>query len=345
VTKTLQTERRKVLVTGAGGFIGSHLAVELAQRGECVVAQDIDLKRVRHLETAGRFELVEGDIADPALQRQALRGVRTVFHLAAAHLSVAAGDDEFWRVNVRGLESLTQAATEAGISRFVHCSSVGVYGHVASPPADESTPCHPDLVYEESKLAGEKVILDAVRERDFPAVILRPAWVYGPGCGRTEKLFRTIRKGRFIVGGGGVNLRHCVYIRDMLEAFLLAESRDAALGQVIIVGDAGAVKVRDLIDEMARIVDARRPPSVPLFVLRVAGTAAELASKPLGMEPAISRRTLKFFTANSSFDISRARELLGFEPRYDLASGLAETYLLLSGEEPWRLAFKQAAEV
>lgn len=330
------TPREKVMVTGAGGFIGSHLAVELARRGHRVAAVDLQLDRLAHLRDDPRIALHEGDVTAEALLRPALEEVDTVFHLAAAHLTVAAGDAEFWRVNVDGLGELVGWSREAGVRRFVQCSSVGVFGRIADPPADESSPCRPDIAYERSKLAGEEVVLDACR-KGFPATILRPAWVYGPGCPRTEKLFRSIAKGRFVVAGDGSGLRHCIYIRDMVDAFLLASEREEALGQVMIVGDAEPVTIRTLVDGIARQVGARPPRRVPMALLAGAATVAELVFKPLGKEPPLSRRTLKFFTANTAFDISRARTLLGFEPRYDLDAGLEETAGLLGSPEPWAL--------
>jgi len=322
--------RSRVLVTGAGGFIGRHLAEGLARDGHPVTALDVHAEHLRPLERPGRFDVLEGDVADPDVQRRALDGVDTVFHLAAAHLGVSAGDAEFRRVNVEGVRTLVASCREVGVRRFVHCSSVGVFGEIERPPADETTPCRPDLVYERTKLAGEGVILDAVRADGFPAVILRPVWVYGPGCPRTEKLFRSIGRGRFVLAGRGERLRHCVYVDDMVEAFRLASRADAALGQVIIVGDAEAVPVRRLVEEIARLTGARMPRSIPLPLLGLAARGAELAFLPLGREPPISRRTLKFFTANTAFSIARARALLGYEPRWDLATGLAETWRRLA---------------
>ena len=324
----------KVMVTGAGGFIGSHLAVELIRRGHRVAAVDLHLDRLAHLRGDPRVTFHEGDVTSADVLRPAVAEVDTVYHLAAAHLSVAAGDDEFFRVNVDGLRRLVEWCRQAEARRFVQCSSVGVFGHIADPPANEDSPCHPDIAYERSKLAGEGVVLEACRD-GFPATILRPAWVYGPGCPRTEKLFRSIRKGRFIVAGDGGGLRHCIYIRDMVTAFRLAAERDEALGQVIIVGDCGAVTIRRLVDEIAGQVGARPPRSVPLPLLSTAAVLAEIAFKPLRREPPISRRTLKFFTANTAFDTARARRLLGFRPAYDLRSGLAETRALLGSPAPW----------
>jgi len=326
----------RVLVTGAGGFIGSHLAAELAARGNAVVALDLHLGRVRHLEEAGRFELVEGDIADLPTQERALQGVDIVHHLAAAHLGASVPEAEFQRVNVDAVRSLVGTAIDAGVRRFVHCSSVGVFGRIDNPPADEESPCNPDIAYERTKLAGEQVVIEAITT-GFPAVIIRPVWVYGPGDDRTEKLFRAIGKGRFVVAGKGQASRHCVYIRDMVDAFDLAAHADEAIGRVIIVGDDEVVTVRGLVDELARVTGAGPPRAVPYAMLSLAATLAEVAFAPLGKEPPISRRTLKFFTGNTAFDTTRARDLLGFRPAYDIASGLAETWNLLSSETPWRL--------
>ncbi len=340
--ETAPESTRRVLVTGAGGFIGSHLTADQACRGNEVVAVDLHLERIRHLESPP-LEFVEGDIADPQLQDRVVQGVDTVFHLAAAHLSVNTSADEYRRVNVEAVRGLIEACDRAGVRRFVHCSSVGVFGRVENPPANEQTPCRPEIPYEKTKLAGEEVVLGAHSARGFPATVLRPAWVYGPGCPRTEKLFRSIDRGRFVLGGRGDTLRHCLYIRDMIDAFNLAANSERALGQVIIVGDEQAVSVSELVIEIATLTGASPPRSVPLAPLYVAGLAAEIAFRLLRREPPLSRRSLKFFSGNSSFQIDRARDLLGFCPRFTLSSGLAETYRLFRCGSFWRVPLPDGA--
>ncbi|MGB5551250.1 MAG: NAD-dependent epimerase/dehydratase family protein [Thermoanaerobaculia bacterium] len=319
----------KVLVTGAGGFIGSHLTEALLEAGRAVRALDLNLDRIQHLALTPNLQALTCDIRDKKAVDKALAGVCTVFHLAAAHLGASTPDTEFQQVNVDAVKNLVSTASRAGARRFVHCSSVGVFGRIENPPADETTICRPELTYERTKLEGEKSVLEQGNSGELQVVVLRPVWVYGPGCGRTEKLFRAISKGRFVVAGRGRTLRHCIYIRDMIDALLLAETSLAASGEVIIVGDQEATTVRDLVDKIAKITGARPPRSVPLGLLWAAAVTAEAAFLPLGKEPPISRRSLRFFTGNTAFSTERARSLLGFEPRYDLTRGLAETHELL----------------
>ncbi|MGB5513272.1 MAG: NAD-dependent epimerase/dehydratase family protein [Thermoanaerobaculia bacterium] len=319
----------KVLVTGAGGFIGSHLTEALLEAGRAVRALDLNLDRIQHLALTPNLQALTCDIRDKKAVDKALAGVCTVFHLAAAHLGASTPDTEFQQVNVDAVKNLVSTANRAGVQRFIHCSSVGVFGRIENPPADETTICRPELTYERTKLEGEKSVLEQGKSGELQVVVLRPVWVYGPGCGRTEKLFRAISKGRFVVAGRGRTLRHCIYIRDMVDASLLAETSLAASGEVIIVGDQEATTVRDLVDKIAKITGARPPRSVPLGLLWAAAVTAEAAFLPLGKEPPISRRSLRFFTGNTAFSTERARSLLGFEPRYDLTRGLAETHELL----------------
>jgi nucleoside-diphosphate-sugar epimerase len=331
-------EQRKgaVLVTGAGGFIGRHLATRLLESGHSVRALDLDLASVRGLEADG-LELLEADIADPSVQRRGLCGVEAVYHLAAAHLGASIESTEFERVNVDALRTLVDNAIEAGANRFVHCSSVGVYGRITDAPADEDTPCRPRLAYEITKLAAEEVVLDAVRRRGLPAVILRPAWVYGPGCPRTHKLFSSIAHGRFVVAGSGRTSRHCVYIRDMVDALQRAGSGRNLVGEIFVIGDRRPVSIRELVDEVARLTGARPPPRVPMFAMATAAAAVEFGFRALRREPPLSRRTLEFFQGNTSFRVERARHRLGWEPRYDVTSGLAEAHRYWSRGDFWKV--------
>ena len=330
-----QTSRRRVLITGAGGFLGRHLVAAQAGLGREVVAVDLDLRAISHLSDDLPIETLEGDIAESKLQKLAVRDVDTVFHLAATHLSVSAGPSEYRRVNVDALRGLAIQSRDEGIRRFVHCSTVGVFGALKHLPADEETACEPEFDYEKTKLEGETILLDAFRDHGFPVIILRPAWVYGPGCPRTEKLFRAIRRGRFLVAGDGSSFRHSVYIRDMIAAFEKAAHAPSGLGEVFIIADDEAVTIRSLVQQISHIAGASTPQSVPFWMLHAVGAAAERLYAWIGKEPPISTRTLRFFSGNTAFRTDRAKRVLGFQPRYTISQGLKETFQFMERGTFW----------
>jgi nucleoside-diphosphate-sugar epimerase len=314
------------VVTGAGGFIGYHLANALAADGRQVVGVDLRFPEPHGPLGAPRFARVVADFRDAASIEPALRGAEVVFHLASAHLQVSLSDAEYWDVNVHSLPALLQRAREAGVTRFVHTSSVGVYGDVGSTLADETTTPRPQSIYGETKLAGEKAVLEFARHHGMDVVVLRPAWVYGPGCSRTAKLQRALRSRRFLMIGAGRNLRHPLYIADMVAAFRLAASAGGAAGELLVIAGERAVTTRELVETFCAAF-ALPPPviRVPYAVGVVTATVAEAFCGAVGREPPVSRRTLEFFDTNNAFDISRARACLGFTPRYSLLDGLRAT--------------------
>jgi nucleoside-diphosphate-sugar epimerase len=318
--------RRRVLVTGAGGFIGSHLVRDQLARGHEVVATDIDLTRLEGLGPTEDLQAARVDIRSTDELAPLLQGTDTVFHLAAAHLDVLKDDAYFHDVNVRAAADLVRRSGEAGVRRFVHCSTVGVYGPLASLPADEGTPPAPDIAYETTKLEGERAVLAASSVCGPSTVVLRPSWVYGPYCPRTLKLVRTIARRRFFFVGEGSNLRHPIFITDMLEAFELAANCPAPKSAVFIAGGPDTVTVRELVQMIAEELGMDyRPPRLPLWFMHTACLATEKLMAVAGREPPFSRRSLKFFTESSTFDTSRAAHALGFRPRVATREGIRLT--------------------
>jgi nucleoside-diphosphate-sugar epimerase len=323
-----------VTITGANGFIGYHLVYDQLARGRRVRAVDVTLARLEGLRGHPAVELFQTDIRDSKGMKQAVSGSQVVFHLASAHLSVTLSEEEYWQINCAGSRELVELCHNAGVERFVHCSSVGVYGEIQNPPADEDSACHPDLIYEQSKLEGEQAVAQYGQKTGFPVIIVRPVWVYGPGCPRTEKLFRAIKKQRFFFVGDGQALRHCIYITDLLEAFELCAQHPKAPGRVFLFGDHAAVTVRELIAQIAAVCGVAAPRlSIPMWVFKPVCFGIERAFTLLCREPPVSERSLKFFTNNTSFDISRARRALGFTPKVTLQAGLRLTYAAMNHHE------------
>src|SRR5690349_13880431 len=249
----------RVLITGAGGFIGSHLVDSQLARGNLIRAVDVHLGLLRQQDGHPCLETIRGDLTDADLLPRLVEGIDVVYHLASAHLDVSLSDEHYHRVNVDATLAVLEAAKEAGVKRFVHCSSVGVIGDVEHPPADEMAECHPTNIYERTKLEGERAALDFFHRTGFPVVVVRPAWVYGPRCPRTAKLIRTISKGRFPIFGDGRNMRHPVYISDMIHGLELCADTPNIDGDVFIIAGEAPVESRELVGMIRQQLNVRSP--------------------------------------------------------------------------------------
>jgi nucleoside-diphosphate-sugar epimerase len=310
----------RVLVTGAAGFVGSHFAPYLAGRGFEVRAIDVHAPAA---SPGGNVQFRVQDIRDRQGLAAALEGIETVFNLASVHLDVHAAPEQFESVNVKALEQLIELSAAAGVRRVVQVSSVGVYGHVARPPAAEDAPLDPQNDYERTKAAGERAARAAAQRTGLDLVIVRPSWVYGVGCPRTAKLIRSLRKGRFFFIGRGDNLRHPIYIDDFSAGLELAAGAGPQVaGGTFNLAGPRWMTVATMVGEFARALRVP-PPSwhAPRWLGLSVGWAAEKVSAVVGVEPPVSRRTLAFFENDNAFDIGAARRALGFEPKTDLPEG------------------------
>jgi nucleoside-diphosphate-sugar epimerase len=317
----------QVLITGAGGFIGSHLVEDQLKRQRQVRALDIHTSGLAQLTTNSGLRIIEGDIQDQALLERAVSGVDVVFHLASVHLSIATSKAEYRRVNVDATRHLLEICRHNKVSRFIHCSSVGVYGKITHPPMAEDAACAPESIYDITKLEGERTALQFYQDTGFPVVVVRPAWVYGPRCPRTLKLFRSIVGGKFFFVGNGKNLRHCIYVTDLLEAFERCVHVPQAVGEIYNLADSRPVSLRELVDTIAAVSGKATPRmTVPLSAIYPLCIASEMGYKLLGKEPPISRRSLNFFTNSTSFDISKVQQQLNFLPQVSLHEGFRLTY-------------------
>jgi nucleoside-diphosphate-sugar epimerase len=314
-----------ILVTGATGFTGEHLARALVAEGARVVAFVRPTSRVEALQRLG----VEARVVDLRDRDDVMRrfdGFSHVYHVAAAFRTQHADLDEFRRVNVDGTKNLLDAARAAGVRRFVHCSTVGVQGHIAAPPADEDAPYGPGDTYQETKLAGELLVRAAMGTGSMEVAVVRPVGIYGPGDRRFLKLFRPIARRRFVMIGSGRTLYHLTHVRDVVQGLLLAGRHPAAVGGVFTIAGERYTTLGDLTNLIAAALDVPPPRlRVPYWPVYAVSLAADRAFRAFGMTPPIYPRRVEFFAKDRAFDISRARAVLGYAPLVSLEDGLAET--------------------
>ena len=314
----------RVALTGATGYTGSHLLAALVARGDTVSA--LARPASPRPEAGAAVRWIEGDLRDEGSLHRLVAGADAVVHVAAVYRTAGHPRSYYHDVNVGGTRRLLEAATRAGVGRFVHTSTVGVHGDVQHPPADETSPLAPGDVYQETKAEAEKLVFAVHRERGLPVTVLRPGAIYGPLEKRLLKLFRAIARGRYAIVGSGRAYYHPVYVDDLIAGYLLALERSQAIGEAFIVAGPRYVSQRELAEVVARHTGGRVLPfRVPAVPLRWAGALCEAVCVPLGIEPPLHRRRVDFWTKSRAFSIEKARRVLGYAPAVDLDEGVART--------------------
>lgn len=271
-------------------------------------------------------ELMPGDLTDVDSVRRALTDIDVVYNIAALYREAGLPAEAYRLVNADAVAHLIDAAKTSGVRRVVHCSTVGVHGDIAHPPANEDAPISPGDVYQETKVLGERMGREAAARTGVELVIARPTGIYGPGDRRLFKLFGGVARGTFVMLGSGRNFYHVTYIDDLCEGFRLCGTVPAAAGRTYILGGGEVPTLAELVRLTASIA-GRRGPAVrlPVWPVWLAGAACEAVCAPFGISPPIYRRRVDFFRKSRAFDISRARQELGYAPAVGLRAGITRT--------------------
>ncbi|MGD9903709.1 MAG: NAD-dependent epimerase/dehydratase family protein [Vicinamibacterales bacterium] len=318
-----------VLVTGATGFTGGHLATALARRGQSVRALVRPKSAARFASSdaaAAGVMAVDGDLTSPDALARACAGVEVVYHIAATYREAGQPDAAYRAVNVDGTRHLLEAAHAAGVRRVVHCSTGGVHGHVAHPPANEDAPFNPGDIYQQTKLEAEQLARAFGLAHGLDVVVARPIGIHGPGDTRFLKMFRGVARGRFPMLGSGEVFYHLTYIDDLVEGFRLCGEVPAATGRTYILAGERYTTLKALVALVAEELGVAPPRlHLPVWPVWLAGLACELVCVPLRIEPPLYRRRVDFYTKSRAFDITRARTELGYRPAVDLRDGIRRT--------------------
>lgn len=321
----------RIFVTGALGFIGAHFVERALLAGHDIagVYRSADGQKAELLRKfrAQGAQLEEGEVLDPESYAALLQGADCVCHFAAAFKGSGHSDEEFRLINVMGTERVLKEGAKAGVSRFVLCSTAGIYGQSVAGVVDETAAPQPWNAYERSKHAAEEHLRKQAAQLGVEYVILRPSVVYGPRDDRLLKLFRAAAKSRFPLFGAGAGRRHMVYVTDVADAFVLACTTPNAANQDMIIAGSQAVPLREMLDVLAGVMGRKScGPKLPLTPMLLLAALIEDGCKLLGVRPPLYRRRMDFYRSDAAFDCTRAQRLLGWSPRVDLREGLRRTY-------------------
>lgn len=331
-------KQKIVLITGATGFIGRHLAKKLVEKGEkirCLVRTSSPKIAVDYLNKLD-VELVYGDLTDKDTLRKAVDGVDTVYHLGGGGrvgMSKAICD----KINVDGTRNILEACIESGkVKRFVHLSSCAVMGHVSGVAVDETYPYNPnDIEYSRAKTKSEKLALSYSDKIDL--VVVRFPGVYGvplikgdagyiQGVTPALMIFSAVKKGEWMYVGNGKNQVHMFYVDDAIKGLILAADKGKS-GDIYIIGDNTSVKMTELVEMVANILKVPAPKRhISVFAARFFAALFELKASVFGGTPKMSREMITGFISNMSFSIAKAKHELGYEPKVGLEEGMRRTF-------------------
>jgi nucleoside-diphosphate-sugar epimerase len=318
----------KIVVTGATGFIGSRLSLTLNENGYDIVAlgqtnNELEDGRFAELASAG-IETVRASLFDEEEIRSALEGCERVIHLAAAQHEANVPDSHFQQVNVDGVRKLLELCLSAGVKRFVHGSTIGVYGEATELALDENSPTNPQNIYGVTKLEGEKLAL-SYSDRIFVSAV-RISETYGPGDGRLLKLFRAIKNGSFTMIGSGNNRRQLIHVDDLTEALWLAGEKDEARGQLFVVAGSEVLTTSETVKVISNALDKKaRSWHLPMWPFLWLAWGLEQTLGRVGIQPPLHRRRLDFFRKSFVFRCDKATDILGFAPKISFVDGAEET--------------------
>lgn len=321
----MDAQPRTIAVTGATGFLGSHLTERLVRDGYQVNILARDAEKAKQFE--GRSNrIILADVNDESAVAELVRGAEVVLHLVSNFRTASGPPESYREINVGGTVNALNAARGAGVGRFVYCSTIGVHGHVSETPANEESAFNPGDLYQETKLEAERACRRMMANTAMEIVIVRPCSMYGPGDLRMLKMFKMLAKGTFFTVGACKENFHAVYIDDLVDGFCRVVQQPGLGGQTFILGGPGYVPLKEYIATAARAVGAS-PPRLrfPYWLFYSAAVACEGVCVPLRIEPPLHRRRVRFFRNNRAFSIDKAKKILGYSPKVNLEEGMRRT--------------------
>jgi predicted dehydrogenase/nucleoside-diphosphate-sugar epimerase len=318
----------RVLVTGASGFLGSALTRRLRERGE---NPRVFLRRpAAKGSAADGLDAVYGSLGEPEAVDRAVAGVEIVYHVGAA---MKGWREDFQAGTVWGTRNIIDACLRHGVRRLIYVSSLGVLDHASHADGvavNEASPVepYPDQrgLYTQTKLEAERMVLAAVAERGLEAVVIRPGQIFGPGAEKVTPNGVIKLAGRWIVAGDGTRRLPVVYVEDVVDGLLAAETAPAAPGKVIHLIDPAPLSQNQYLD-WCRLALGNTPiRRTPVRFLMFAGWMCDVLSGVMKRSLPLSRYKVRALKPLSPVDVSLAKETLGWTPNIGSKRGLELTF-------------------
>ena len=323
------------LVTGGTGLLGSHIAEQLHRRNRRIRALCRTGSDTTFLRSLGA-EIIDGDLTDREAVRRACTGVDVVYH-AAARVGDWGPWEDFVRVSVDGTQHLLDGAATAGVRRFLHISSISVYGHVDGDGKvfDESAPLGVNLhqwsYYSRAKVEAEKRVWAMLASGRMPVTVIRPSWLYGPRDRATlPRLIDSIRGRKLKIIGEGKNRLNVVHAGNVAEAAVLAADSNRTVGEAYNCSHDGVLTQRMYFDRIANAIG--EPPITKSVPYRVAYSAAFLmecfghafrTKKP----PLVTRYAVWLMGRRCFFECNKLKEHVGWSSSVGYTEGIADAVL------------------
>lgn len=323
---------KKILITGASGFIGSFLVEELLRDGVNLRDLRLLIKPNESLENLPlkNFDIVRADIRNKKAVKKAMEEVETVFHLAAKTVFEGKTSKDFKGVNVDGTQNLLEAAKGKKIQKFVLFSSIAVYGLPAYAGerinCDETWPKKPMEDYGRSKLEAEKRLIKAHKDWGIPYVIIRPTTVYGQRDYQgILELYRAIKGHYFFNIGDGKNKMDYVFVKDLVKGVRQAQLSKYNADDFILGADK-KLTLKEIVKCVAKSINEKVPSwYVPKFIAFPISYLVELLSKILGINPPFFPNRVRIMTTNCYFNINKAKRKFFYRPQTSFERGTAIT--------------------
>jgi nucleoside-diphosphate-sugar epimerase len=314
---------KKCLVTGASGFVGQNVSLRLMKEKAIVRALVRNRAKATFLEKSGA-EIFSGDMTDQASLQKAIQGCEVVFHFAGV-LNDFKPWSYYYKVNTEGTKILAEAALKAGVQRFIHTSTAWVYGMLAGQKITESSPhLKSGDPYCDTKLEAEDIVRQLFEKRGLPCVVIQPSAVYGPNdLTWTGRPLQLIRSGKMILVNGGRGLIQPIFIDDLVDG-IIAAARQGRLGQSYILCGNEVVTFKEFFEHFSGMLNKKSISSVPGWAAMTMAALLELISRLTNRPPLLTRKEIRSVMVMATYDGTKASRELGFQPRVDLAQGMAK---------------------